>query len=149
MPSNPWIEHVRAFAKANNISYGCAITEAKASYTKKEKPKPEPETFYIGELPLESDKDIIKSANKYMKEISLQNIKKLFKGIKDNDTLSETKQSVLLNYGDQYSNILKKLKKKNASDEIKEMKKKFEAKRLDLNMNVTKVANEIKQKIKS
>jgi len=34
---NPWIEHVRAYAKEHNISYGCAITEAKASYAKKEK----------------------------------------------------------------------------------------------------------------
>lgn len=34
---NPWIEHVKAYAKEHDISYGCAITEAKASYTKKEK----------------------------------------------------------------------------------------------------------------
>lgn len=31
---NKWIEHVRAYAKANNISYGCAVSEAKASYVK-------------------------------------------------------------------------------------------------------------------
>lgn len=31
---NPWIEHVRKYAKDNNISYMCAITEAKASYVK-------------------------------------------------------------------------------------------------------------------
>lgn len=34
---NPWVEHVKAYAKEHNISYGCAITEAKASYKKKEK----------------------------------------------------------------------------------------------------------------
>ena len=34
---NAWIEHVKKYAKENNISYGCAITEAKASYVKKTK----------------------------------------------------------------------------------------------------------------
>jgi hypothetical protein len=33
---NPWIAHVKTYAKANGISYGCAITEARASY-KREK----------------------------------------------------------------------------------------------------------------
>ena len=32
MPSNPWIDHVRAYSKAHGISYSCAVTEAKASY---------------------------------------------------------------------------------------------------------------------
>jgi hypothetical protein len=31
---NRWIEHVRDYAAKNNISYGCAVTEAKASYVK-------------------------------------------------------------------------------------------------------------------
>lgn len=31
---NRWIEHVRKYAKDNGISYGCAVTEAKASYVK-------------------------------------------------------------------------------------------------------------------
>ena len=31
---NPWVEHVRKYAKDNNITYMCAITEAKASYVK-------------------------------------------------------------------------------------------------------------------
>ena len=35
--SNTWVEHLRAFAKKNNISYGCAISTpaAKASYLQK------------------------------------------------------------------------------------------------------------------
>lgn len=59
MPSNPWILHVKEYAQKHNISYGCAITEAKASYKKPDKSKPEtkpkletkskPERFYIGE----------------------------------------------------------------------------------------------------
>jgi hypothetical protein len=32
--SNKWVEHVRAYAKANNISYACAISEASKTYRK-------------------------------------------------------------------------------------------------------------------
>ncbi len=32
--SNPWVEHVRKYAKENNISYMCAITEASKTYKK-------------------------------------------------------------------------------------------------------------------
>lgn len=35
---NPWIEHVKKYAKDNNISYGCAISMAKDTYVKKVKP---------------------------------------------------------------------------------------------------------------
>jgi hypothetical protein len=31
---NPWITHVKNYAKENNISYACAISEAKNSYKK-------------------------------------------------------------------------------------------------------------------
>ena len=34
---NAWVEHVKKYAKENNISYGCAISEAKASYVKVDK----------------------------------------------------------------------------------------------------------------
>ena len=39
--SNPWVEHVRKYAKDNNITYMCAITEASKTY-KKTQPKPQP-----------------------------------------------------------------------------------------------------------
>ena len=32
--SNRWVEHVRKFAKDNNITYMCAITEASKTYKK-------------------------------------------------------------------------------------------------------------------
>ena len=32
--SNQWVEHVRKYAKANNITYMCAITEASKTYKK-------------------------------------------------------------------------------------------------------------------
>lgn len=31
---NAWIEHVQKYAKDNNVPYGIAIKEAKASYTR-------------------------------------------------------------------------------------------------------------------
>ena len=50
---NAWVEHVRQYAKDNNLTYACAIPYAKATYTKKDgtkstpskslpAPKPEP-----------------------------------------------------------------------------------------------------------
>ena len=33
--TNPWIIHVKAYAKKHKISYGDAISKAKASYKKK------------------------------------------------------------------------------------------------------------------
>ena len=32
--TNPWIEHVRKYAKENNLTYGCAISEAQDTYVK-------------------------------------------------------------------------------------------------------------------
>ena len=29
---NAWTDHVKAYAKKNNISYGCALTQASATY---------------------------------------------------------------------------------------------------------------------
>ena len=52
MPSN-WTEHVRKYAKDNNISYMCAISEASKTYKKKKKPvqkKTEPVKNNILEL---------------------------------------------------------------------------------------------------
>jgi hypothetical protein len=31
---NPWVEHVKKYAKENNLSYMCAVEQAKASYQK-------------------------------------------------------------------------------------------------------------------
>ena len=65
--TNPWVEHVRKYAKDNNISYACAITEAKASYVKVDKkkptsvtkqPEPEPESETESETESENNSDI-------------------------------------------------------------------------------------------
>ena len=31
---NPWVEHVKKYAKDNNLSYMCAVEQARASYNK-------------------------------------------------------------------------------------------------------------------
>jgi hypothetical protein len=31
---NAWIDHVRAYAREHNISYGCAVSEARPSYVR-------------------------------------------------------------------------------------------------------------------
>ena len=40
--TNPWVEHVRQFAKANKMTYMCAITEASKTYKKDDKLKSTP-----------------------------------------------------------------------------------------------------------
>jgi len=35
--TNPWVEHVKKYAKENNMTYACAIPEAKKTYTKVDK----------------------------------------------------------------------------------------------------------------
>ena len=37
--NNSWVEHVRKYAKENDITYGCAITEARSTYVKIDKKK--------------------------------------------------------------------------------------------------------------
>ena len=39
---NAWVEHVRQYAKDNNLTYACAIPYAKATYTKKDGTKSTP-----------------------------------------------------------------------------------------------------------
>jgi hypothetical protein len=53
---NQWVEHVRKYAKDNNISYMCAIEKAKASYNPSKKEKP-PGKRELGE---KKEKDYIK-----------------------------------------------------------------------------------------
>ena len=65
---NPWVEHVKKYAKDNNISYMCAITEAKESYQK-----------------------VDKKAEKEKKENEMLNVivkrfKKQYEEVKDDDT---------------------------------------------------------------
>lgn len=40
MSTNPWIIHVKKYAKDNNMSYGCAISKAKETYVRPQGSKP-------------------------------------------------------------------------------------------------------------
>ena len=53
---NPWVEHIKKYAKDNNLSYGCALStpECKNTYSKtssKSKKKPECKTCKINKEP--------------------------------------------------------------------------------------------------
>ena len=68
---NAWVEHVRQYAKDNNLTYMCAIPYAKETYTKKDgtksipskslpppKPKPKPKAKTKATTPEEPQKPI-------------------------------------------------------------------------------------------
>jgi hypothetical protein len=56
--SNPWVSHVKQYAAANKMTYGCAMSDSscKAAYkkepTKKEEPKPEPKAYTKYKAPI-------------------------------------------------------------------------------------------------
>ena len=98
---NPWVDFVRAYAKDNNISYGCAISEAGVAYRSIKKggnPKQEKEErgMMMGEdfdapeeLKITFEKKKSKSNNpwiNFVKNYSQEN------GIKCNEALKEIKR---------------------------------------------------------
>ena len=84
--SNQWVEHVRKYAKANNITYMCAITEASKTYKKpkndelKSTPKIEP-----------NDIKYIRLIEEYLEKYDNSNLKKQITG----DTFNDRKQKAL------------------------------------------------------
>ena len=82
--SKQWVEHVRKYAKANNITYMCAITEASKTYKKddelKSTPKIEP-----------NDIKYIRLIKEYLEKYDNSNLKKQITG----DTFNDRKQKAL------------------------------------------------------
>ena len=84
--SNQWVEHVRKYAKANNIIYMCSITEASKTYKKskndelKSTPKIEP-----------NDIKYIRLIEEYLEKYDNSNLKKQIAG----DTFYDRKQKAL------------------------------------------------------
>jgi len=84
--SNQWVEHVRKYAKANNITYMCAITEASKTYKKpnneklKSTPKIEP-----------NDIKYIRLIEEYLEKYDNSHLKKQITG----DTFDDRKQKAL------------------------------------------------------
>jgi hypothetical protein len=72
---NQWVEHVRKYAKDNNISYMCAITEAKGSYVKKsatkaQTAKPEAKKDNTGDEIKKLEGDLASIEKEYYNEIT-------------------------------------------------------------------------------
>ena len=76
--TNPWIEHVKKYAKDNNISYGCAITEAKKTYVKKSATKPATDK---PEAKKDTTGDEIKYLEDDLKEIEKNYDERVFSGL--------------------------------------------------------------------
>jgi hypothetical protein len=88
--SNPWVEHVRKYAKANNMTYMCVITEASKTYKKKptddkiqSKQKASPKDDRVSVLEAELDRlineyTIVNTTTGIMKTLTGRRTKKTF-----------------------------------------------------------------------
>ena len=87
---NAWIEHVRQYAKDNSLTYGCAISYAAKTYTKKNdktkpvtpKPKEAPKPVEKPKLvtTLTPEHKYIELANTYVKLTTLDAMKDMLDG---------------------------------------------------------------------
>jgi hypothetical protein len=124
--SNPWVEHVKKYAKDNNITYMCAITEASKTYKKTKatpkmttkaipKPPPKPQPKVVEE----EDVDIISNElqqlmfasgnEKIKKALAKLNYKGRFHA---NPMLRNLQILQNLNSTKQMKDLIKELKKK-------------------------------------
>ena len=88
--TNPWVEHVRQFAKANSMTYMCAITEASKTYKKKpkdnkmkpkQKASPKDDRVFVLEAELDklkTDYKVVNTATGIMKTLTGKRSKKHF-----------------------------------------------------------------------
>jgi hypothetical protein len=128
--SNPWVEHVRKYAKDNNITYMCAITEASKTYKKTKatpkmttkpqpKPPPKPPPKPQPKVVEEEDVDIISNElqqlmfasgnEKIKKALAKMNYKGRFHA---NPMLRNLQILQNLNSTKQMKDLIKELKKK-------------------------------------
>ena len=64
--NNPWVEHVKKYAKENNMTYACAIPEAKKTYNKVDKNSKKNEMMEV--LKKKWRNDINKNFSKVLRE---------------------------------------------------------------------------------
>ena len=76
--SNPLIEHVRKYAKANNMTYMCAVTEASKTYKKSndDKQKSIPKKTTKSQPKEQDDKKYIRLIEEYLEKYDNSNLKK-------------------------------------------------------------------------
>ena len=110
--SNPWVEHVRKYAKDNNITYMCAITEASKTY-KKTKATPKMTTKAIPKE--QDDKKYIRLIEEYLEKYGNSNLKKQITG----NTFDDRKQKalVIIEELNKDANEINSLKNKMMSDD--------------------------------
>jgi len=110
--SNPWVEHVKKYAKDNNITYMCAITEASKTY-KKTKATPKMTTKAIPKE--QDDKKYIRLIEEYFEKYGNSNLKKQITG----NTFDDRKQKalVIIEELNKDANEINSLKNKMMSDD--------------------------------
>ena len=59
---NVWVEFVRAYAKENNLSYGCAISEASPAYRKMKQEAKTPKAPTKKRITIKKTKDNVENA---------------------------------------------------------------------------------------
>ena len=92
--SNRWVDHVRKFAKDNNMTYMCAITEASKTYkkTKDDELKSTPKMTTKAIPKEQDDKKYIRLIEEYLEKYDNSNLKKQITG----NTFDDRKQKALV-----------------------------------------------------
>jgi hypothetical protein len=76
--SNAWVTHVKQYAAANKMTYGCAMSDSscKAAYkkepTKKEEPKPEPKAYTKYKAPIGPVKPLAPAPKKALDKATIK-----------------------------------------------------------------------------
>jgi len=115
--SNRWVEHVRKFAKDNNMTYMCAITEASKTYkkTKDDELKSTPKMTTKAIPKEQDDKKYIRLIEEYLEKYGNSNLKKQITG----NTFDDRKQKalVIVEELNKDANEINRLKNKMMSDD--------------------------------
>jgi phosphopantetheine adenylyltransferase len=115
--SNRWVEHVRKFAKDNDMTYMCAITEASKTYkkTKDDELKSTPKMTTKAIPKEQDDKKHIRLIEEYLERYGNSNLKKQITG----NTFDDRKQKalVIVEELNKDANEINRLKNKMMSDD--------------------------------
>ena len=115
--SNRWVDHVRKFAKDNNMTYMCAITEASKTYkkTKDDELKSTPKMTTKAIPKEQDDKKYIRLIEEYLEKYDNSNLKKQITG----NTFDDRKQKalVIVEELNKDANEINRLKNKMMSDD--------------------------------
>ena len=90
--TNKWVEHIKAFAKAHNISYGCALSnpECLASYKAKKNTKETHTTKNITKDRFEKNKEMTKMLRETSKKVRRE-ARSIVNGVYTKEELKQNK----------------------------------------------------------